>query len=323
MCGRCNQIKCATKIIVRLVLSGDIGNKAPDPQPLMNLTSPLRYPGGKGCLADLLTSVIDLNGLRGANYYEPYAGGAGAALELLNTNTVSEIYINDADFRISSFWASAVHETDRFVEAIFETPLDIQEWTRQERICAIPSCHSRFDVGFSAFYMNRCNRSGVMKGAGPIGGKAQAGKWKLDVRFNRESLASRVMALGRQRDRIQITNQDGLDFLKSRLPRGRERARAMIFLDPPYVEKGQRLYLNSFSERDHTSLAGYINSQKTVPWVMTYDDTQLIRNLYRHQRILEIPIRYSLNRKMTASEVLISPLRVALPKSCQPIAHQP
>lgn len=283
----------------------------------MNPSSPLRYPGGKGCLAGLLSSIIDLNELRGCSYYEPFAGGAGAALELLREDVVSEIHINDADIRISSFWQAAVCDTDRFVEKVFEIPLNIEEWSRQEQICANPSGNHPFEIGFSAFYMNRCNRSGVMKGAGPIGGKAQAGKWRLDVRFNRETLATRILALGRCRNRIHISNEDAMVFLKNRLPRGRERERVIAFLDPPYVNKGQRLYLNSYAARDHSALANYMNSQKLLPWIMTYDDTELIRQLYSSHRVLPMPIRYSLNQKIQASELLIAPHRLTLPKSCQ------
>ena len=280
-------------------------------------SSPLRYPGGKGCLAGLLATIIDLNGLRGCRYFEPFAGGAGAALELLKDDVVSEIHINDADIRISSFWKAAVCETDRFVDRIFEIPLNIEEWSRQELICSNPRGKQTFELGFSAFFMNRCNRSGVMKGAGPIGGKAQAGKWKLDVRFNRETLASRILALGRRRERIHISNEDAMAFLKNSLPRGTQRKQVLVFLDPPYVNKGQRLYLNAYGPKDHGALAGYVNAQKTLPWIMTYDDTELIRDLYAANCVLPMPIRYSLNQKVKASELMIAPKRLHLPQSIQ------
>ena len=178
----------------------------------MNPTSPLRYPGGKGCLVGLLSDVIDLNNLRGCAYFEPYAGGAGAALELLRKETVSEVFINDADFRVGAFWESVLGKTERFVDEIFRVPLSIEEWRRQQSVCANPEKHTRFQAGFAAFYMNRCNRSGVLTGAGPIGGYAQTGKWKLGVRFNREALAERVLVLGRMRDRIHVSNGDALEF---------------------------------------------------------------------------------------------------------------
>ena len=59
--------------------------------------SPLRYPGGKGKLASLMEILIDETGHRGGTYIEPFAGGAGIALELLEKNIVEQIVINDLD----------------------------------------------------------------------------------------------------------------------------------------------------------------------------------------------------------------------------------
>lgn len=277
--------------------------------------SPLRYPGGKSCLSGLLADVIDLNDLRDCVYYEPYAGGAGAALELLRQGIVSEIYINDADRRVGAFWKSALGETERFVEEILRVPLTIDEWRRQQAICAQPYKHSPFLSGFSAFYMNRCNRSGVLTGAGPIGGYAQNGKWKLGVRFNREALAGRILALSRMRSHIHVSNKDALDFLKCSLPRGNARKRVLVYLDPPYVNKGQRLYLNSYEARDHVTLARYIVGQSALPWIMSYDDTDLVRQLYVKQQLGILAIRYSLQENRKARELLIAPQSLALPKS--------
>jgi len=281
----------------------------------MNPASPLRYPGGKGCLASLLADVIDLNDLRGCAYFEPYAGGAGAALELLRRGIVSEIFINDADCRVGAFWESVLGKTERFVDEIFRVPLSIEEWRRQQSVCSNPGKHARFQTGFAAFYMNRCNRSGVLTGAGPIGGYAQTGKWKLGVRFNREALAERVLLLGRMRDRIHVSNRDALEFLPSTLPRGNARKRVLVYLDPPYVNKGQRLYLNSYEARDHTKLARYITGQVILPWIMSYDDTDLVRQLYTGHQLATLPIRYSLQEKRAARELLIAPHHLHLPKS--------
>ena len=147
----------------------------------MRQYSPLRYPGGKASLSGFLTDVIDLNELRGGRYFEPYAGGAGAALALLAAGVVSDISINDADIRIFSFWKAALKQNSRFVDQVLSTPLTIEEWHNQRRVCCEPNAHDSFAVGFAAFYMNRCNRSGVLSGAGPIGGHHQSGKWRYTV----------------------------------------------------------------------------------------------------------------------------------------------
>lgn len=283
----------------------------------MKFASPLRYPGGKACLAGLLADAIELNGLNGCIYYEPYAGGAGAALTLLRDEIVSEIFINDADLRVHAFWHAALNDSDRFVDRVLTAPLTIEEWHRQQSVCKEPEGHASFDVGFAAFYMNRCNRSGVLTGAGPIGGLDQQGEWRLDVRFSREPLAERIQTLATMRDRIHLTHLDAIDFLKSKLPRGGRRSEVFVYLDPPYVQKGQRLYLNAYEEKDHRELARYITHQQTLQWLMSYDDAALVRDLYFEQQLTSLPIRYSLQEKRTATELIIAPHHFVLPDACR------
>lgn len=283
----------------------------------MSLQSPLRYPGGKSVLAGFLGNIIALNDLEDCAYYEPFAGGAGAALTLLAEGIVSELHLNDADVRIFAFWSAVLNNAERFAQKIVSVPLSVDEWRNQYHICANPNSYSQFDVAFAAFYMNRCNRSGVLTGAGPIGGYEQKGKWKLDVRFNRETLATRVLNLGKKRDRIHVSNLDAVDFLKSYLPSGLARRRVFVYLDPPYVIKGQRLYLNAYEARDHAKLARYMLAQKVLPWVMSYDDSDLVRELYAPCKQSLLPIRYTLQEKRTANELIIAPVELVLPSVCK------
>lgn len=283
----------------------------------MKLVSPLRYPGGKASLSGFLTDIIDLNDMRGAIYFEPYAGGAGAALTLLDSEVVSSIFINDVDRRVFAFWKSALHENERFVDKVMSISLTIDEWYRQRTVCLSPELHSLFDTGFSAFFMNRCNRSGVLSGAGPIGGYKQNGKWRLDARFNRETLAERLIALGRAKDRICVSNLDAIDFLETCLPKSEARKNVFVYLDPPYVNRGQRLYFNSYDQGDHAKVAKYLVEQETLLWVMSYDDTNLIRDLYKQYQICLLPIRYSLQKKYATRELVIAPERVMMPRSCK------
>lgn len=275
--------------------------------------SPLRYPGGKACLTNFIDDLIYLNDLQGCSYFEPYAGGAGAALGLLMAGAVSEIFLNDADIRIYSFWRALLSESRQFIDYIQQTPLTMDEWARQRDICSNPKNHNLFEVGFSTFYMNRCNRSGILTG-GPIGGYKQDGKWRIDVRFNRDNLSSRIEILDKLKDSIHITNLDAIDFLKTTLPRGRKRENVFVYLDPPYVVKARKLYLNAYEAKNHVELARYITSQKTLPWMMSYDDCDLIRNLYSDRcTVQKLPIRYSLQIKRSAEELLITPGTIDLP----------
>lgn len=281
----------------------------------MGYDSPLRYPGGKVSLAPLLAQTIELNGLSGCSYFEPYAGGAGAALRLLREGVVTELKLNDLDHRITAFWQAVLNEPQRFADAIMSVPLSIEEWRRQQHICLCAGRRKPFELGFATFYVNRCNRSGVLRGAAPIGGYTQTGKWTIDARFNLENLAKRIFDISYHRKQINITNMDALAFLVKHLPRGRERKRIFAYLDPPYYSNGNRLYLNSYKDQDHKNLACYIQRQGTLKWVMSYDDTPFMREIYSTCVISHFSLQYSLQRKQQARELLIAPSHVRLPAS--------
>lgn len=284
--------------------------------------SPLRYPGGKARLGKFLAKTILLNNLDSCVYAEPFAGGAGAALSLLYQGIVSKIVLNDADVRIFAFWNSVLNETDDFVDRILKCPISIREWHVQKAICDNPQKHSTLDVGFAAFFLNRCNRSGVLDGAGPIGGYSQRGPWKLSVRFSRAALAERVLKIGQHRKNIKVTNLDAIKFLKKLNASKQSNKTVFAYLDPPYVTKGKRLYLNSYVEADHALLADYVQTQARMQWIMSYDDDEIVRHFYSRLRISKLALIYSLQVKRLAHELIISPRHLKVPSECKPLTKR-
>lgn len=278
------------------------------------IKSPLRYPGGKGAFCLYFSEVMEQNGLSGGRYVEPFAGGAGVALGLLSLNTASEVLLNDADYHIYCFWKTVLTDNERFIETIQNVELSIKEWQKQRMVYYDPSKHSRFKVGFSAFYLNRCNRSGILSGAGPIGGYKQNGKWQLNARFNKENLITRIADIGGLQDRIFVENMDAITFLKQCLPRGRKREKVFVYADPPYVAAGNKLYLNFYSEKDHKKLSEYLLKQVKLKWVVTYDNSILIRVLYLSCQKKLFNLRYSLQSKQKGREILIAPKGMVLPR---------
>ena len=119
---------------------------------------------------------------------------------------MSEIHINDLDPCIAAFWRAVLVDPERFADAVTSAKLNIQEWERQRQIYHDKDTSRPFDLGFATFYLNRCNRSGVLSGATPIGGYQQAGKWKLDARYYRERLAERVNEISRRAEQIHVSD---------------------------------------------------------------------------------------------------------------------
>ena len=263
--------------------------------------SPLRYPGGKGKLEPFMEMLIEQTGHTGGIYIEPFAGGAGIALELLEKNVVSEIVINDLDKGIYSFWRAMLTETDRFVNDILNAKFSIEEWNRQRAFINNSDKYS-YELGFATFYLNRTNRSGIIKG-GVIGGIEQSGNWKMDARFNKQALVERIVKIAKRRDSIHLYNKDVTSFIRHYLPKYEENA--FIYFDPPYFGKGKQLYLNFFSYKDHVRIEKMINEHVHCDWVITYDDVQEIADIYHEHTLRRFDLNYSAAVKRKASEIII------------------
>lgn len=259
--------------------------------------SPLRYPGGKSKIVPLIKRIIISNNLEGCTFVEPFAGGAGVALDLLFTGLVDHIILNDSDIAIFSFWKAILEETERFVKDIYNIPLTIEEWEHQKEILKSTK-EPCYELGFAAFYLNRTNRFGILN-AGVIGGKKQDGKWKMDARFNRDSLAKKIIEISKRKNDISIFNLDVKDFIKHILNEN-----TFVYLDPPYYEKGEQLYSNYFVHDDHQNLEKIIRSLD-VKWVLTYDNNPEIRKIYKGYEIKEFDINYSVAKQRTANEIMI------------------
>lgn len=275
----------------------------------MNTSSPLRYPGGKSAMAGLLGQVRKLNGLGDRATAEPFAGGAGASLSLLYLEETHEIYVNDADRAIHDFWWTAVSRPQPLAEMVAKTRVSIAEWRRQRDVYRNPGRVSRLRRGFAAFYLNRCNRSGIIMNGGPIGGVSQKGKWKLDARFNKSDLRRRCERIAEYRDRIHVSCRDGIDFIQ-RL----DSECTFFFIDPPYFAKGKTLYLNTLNAEYHATLAARLKLMRDAAWVLTYDDCPQVRLMYRGwTTIRPFGLRYAAAERRSGKEVLITPKWMRLP----------
>lgn len=224
---------------------------------------------------------------------------------------VSDIHINDVDPAIWSFWHSVLNDTNNFVDAILSTDITIAEWERQKEIYRIKNVDDPIALGFSAFFLNRTNRSGVIKGAGLIGGKKQDGKYKLDCRFNKENLIRRIRRIASYKGRINLYNLDAANFIEKDFPE-----RSFFCIDPPYVKKGSSLYTSFYEEADHVLISSKVKGINK-PWIVTYDDNKLIRDSYKENPQYSFDIRYSLNRKAMGSEILITSSGLKMPKEVQ------
>lgn len=281
--------------------------------------SPLRYPGGKGKVAQFVRILLRRNALSGGTYVEPYAGGAAVALTLLFGEFVNNIHINDYDPAVYAFWRTAVEHPEELARRIRDTRPTLEQWHKQRAIYerglrradSVPT----LALGFATFFLNRTNRSGIITG-GPIGGHEQSGKWGIAARYNASDLANRVLNVGANAGRIIVTNVDAAELLKNVVPS--LPAHTLVYLDPPYYEKGaSKLYANFYQRDDHARLAALVRALQR-PWIVSYDDAAEIHRLYRGVRRIRYNLSYSANERRRGGEVMFFSDDLAVPLVSSP-----
>jgi len=283
----------------------------------MTFYSPLRYPGGKNRLAKFIALLCEKNQIteQGGHYVEPYAGGASVALHLLFNGCVSEVTINDSDRAIYAFWHSVLHDTDKLIIKIRHARVNERTWRKCREIQQRKATASLLELGFSTFFLNRTNMSGIIDG-GMIGGFGQAGKYKIDCRFNKKELISRIRAIAEHKKQIHLFNLDALDLIKQV---GKNASPSIIFyFDPPYYLKGPSLYLNYYNYSDHEDVSMAIRGIKNSRWLVSYDAAKEIKSLYRGYKKIEYQLLHTARVAKIGSEVLFFSLNMSVPRVADP-----
>lgn len=276
----------------------------------MEFLSPLRYPGGKAKVADFVQCLIKENALLDGTYVEPYVGGGSVALSLLFNEYVRDIYINDKDISIYAFWYSVLHESEALCKLIKDTPINVETWYKLKEIQSNKENIDLLNLGFSTFFLNRTNRSGILK-AGVIGGYDQTGNYKIDARFNKDDLIKRIQRIADYADRIHLSNEDAVTLvqrLNNELSHN-----TLFYLDPPYYVKGKGLYMNYYNDDDHRDIANVIDTIQNHKWIISYDNVDFIANLYLKYRQKTFELNYSASNSGKGKEIMIFSDNLVIP----------
>jgi len=235
-------------------------------------------------------------------YVEPYAGGASVALSLLINGYASRVIINDIDLSIYAFWYSVINQAEELCRLISDTPVDVKNWEFQRKIQKEQDKHGLLELGFSTFFLNRSNQSGILD-AGIIEGKSQSGRWRIDARLNKNELISRIQRISQYRDKIELHNLDAMRLIEQIIDELPEKT--FVYFDPPYYVKGKALYLNFYRKDDHTSVGNRISKISLQKWVVTYDRIGLIEELYSQYRQMKYTLNYSALEASKGEELMI------------------
>lgn len=248
----------------------------------MEFTVIFRYPGSKAKLCEYILSHMD--SMIEDEFNEPFVGGGSVLCAVAEKYPKIRMFANDQDRNISSFWELISRNKPKEIKSLIEklavTPtVDLFKKLKNDTPKTI------IDRAYIAVFFNRTTFSGIAK-ASPIGGFSQKSKWKIDCRYNFNLMAKNIKKMCELFDRrLMVTNDCALNCLTEKA----------MYLDPPYVEKGDMLYSVTMDMKTHVGLS--IKLKNYQRWVLSYDDCPEINHLYSWADISHIDKRYSISGK--------------------------
>src|SRR5690554_705285 len=263
--------------------------------------SPLRYPGGKNKLSAFFAKICIDNKIDG-HYVEPYSGGAAVALFLLLEGFVKEITINDKDRSIYAFWYSVLNNTNKLCGLIESAELNIPEWRKQKEIQANKESADLLSLGFSTFYLNRTNRSGIIN-AGVMGGIEQNGNYLMDCRFNKPELIQRIKNIAKHKKNIRLYRKDAVKLI-DKIQEEAQNENIIFYFDPPYYLKASTLYMNHYKEHNHKEVSDKIKAIQNIRWIVSYDNVPEIQKLYIDYPKKEFSFKHTAYESRLGKEVM-------------------
>jgi len=272
----------------------------------------IRYPGGKAKLLKHINSrlermVSDLGS--DAEYREPFFGAGAVGLSLLAGNQrIRRAWLNDADPAMSALWDVVIHNPTNLHVTVEVTPeamrlsptsdyyqADLEllrTLTGPEDLQRIPA----ESLAIAKLVVHQMSYSGLgTRAGGPM-------RYRL-CRYNVDTLCSKIYTCNEILTAVSLRNDTCtcLDFEELFGP-----GDAFFYCDPPYVKAGPHLYQVAFTRADHERLARRLRSEKR-PWLLSYDEHPLIRQLYEGwSRIESLEVGYSINGCGKKNELLIS-----------------
>lgn len=267
----------------------------------MATLTPFRYPGSKNKLLPILMEHIDKR-IKDENVFtDAFVGGGSVVLEVATKYPKVELLINDKDDWIYSFWDIVCGPAKGLGDllALIDQPATLEQFYKLRE----DEDQSKLVQAYKAIFFNRTTFSGILK-SGPIGGKDQKSKYPVNCRYNADKIKKKIVAMNQLLSgRTHVDNLDINQYLGYRSNQG------LIYLDPPYVKAGKALYTEYMSEEEHKNLGKILLNRKK--WVLSYDDSDIIRGIYQNCDIYNADGKYCINGAKTEwsqkNELIIIP----------------
>ncbi len=262
--------------------------------------SPLRYPGGKSRALKQILPLIPLN-IR--EFREPFVGGGSVFFAIrslsLFQSRIKSYWINDLNYDLYCFWKQVRDNVLELVDALQETRANdtdgralFSELTKDKDLLnRNRDMLSEFERAVRFFVLNRITFSGTVDS----GGYSQSA---YEKRFTQSSI-ERIKIISPYLGGVKIVHGDYADVLfQDAVPVGRQGEDVFIFLDPPYY-KATAAKLYGVRGSLHTSFdhVRFAEDMQKCPhkWLITYDDSPVIRELFNFAEIREWTLQYGMN----------------------------
>ena len=263
------------------------------------LKSPLRYPGGKSRAIKVLMPFFpqDFDELA-----EPFFGGGSVGLYLAQNFGLKQIFANDLNTDLYCFWQTLKTQNKALIDEIKRTRQTHTNGRElYEKLLARRGENlSDFQRAVDFFVLNRITFSGVVD----CGGYSQKA---YESRFTPSSI-ERLKNMDSILRNFTFSNQSYESLLQN------NGKRVFIFLDPPYFSASKsKLYGKKgdlHANFNHERLCEHLKNTKHH-FLLTYDDSEFIRELYKDFYKLKYTLQYGMNNfKQTKAnkgqELLIS-----------------
>lgn len=259
----------------------------------INNISPLRYPGGKtrACkkLDTILNEYFDISKFN--NIVSPFFGGGSFEFHMQN-NYGLNIIANDKFVPLYNFWKTCKLDKVNLCKELTKKIdlIDKEEFTNLRKI--IMKENNKLNQSIMYFIINRCSFSGA----------TLSGGFSLEASKKRFTISSIDRINKLDLTRYDIYNLDFKEFINNN-----KNKKNLIFLDPPYyLKKASTLYGNNgdmHNTFEHDKLYKCVAKKKN--WIMTYNNCDYIKNLYKDFKIIETSWSYGMNKSKKSSEIVI------------------
>ena len=228
---------------------------------------------------------------------------------------VQKITLNDYDRSIYAFWYAVLNHTKEFCERIERVKVNMENWHRAKEVQKNKEKADVLELGFSTFFLNRTNISGIIN-AGVIGGTQQQGKYKIDCRFNKKALIQKIKRIAERKEDIDLFHLDALLLIK-KIQRESNNKQTIFYFDPPYYAKGASLYMSYYTEAQHREISKAITGIENIHWIISYDNTPEIKRMYAwvpHRCTREYVMHHFAYKKREGRELLLFSNDLLVPK---------